>query len=206
MRFCLLFINTILACTSTLAATANFDDDKVGSPPDGWTTGVTGSGRAEWTIEADSTAPSKPNVLKQLGHGTYPYAAKKDVSIKNGYVEVKFKAISGKEDQAAGLIWRFKDGDNYYIARANALESNVSIYFTKNGKRNTLKYQDTEKIQANVWHTLRVEFNESKFIVSLNGKPVIEIEDKTFTDAGAVGLWTKADSVTAFDVFTYESK
>jgi hypothetical protein len=205
MRFCILAVTAFFVCNAT-AATVNFDDLKSGSAPEGWTTGVTGNGKATWTIESDPTAPSKPNVLKQSSEGSYPYAAKKDVSIKNGYVEVKFKAISGKEDQAAGVMWRFKDGDNYYIARANALENNVSIYFTKNGKRNTLKYQDTEKIPANVWHTLRVDFNDSKFTVSLNGNAVIEIEDKTFSDAGAVGLWTKADSVTVFDEFTYDSK
>src|SRR5713226_4350711 len=117
------------------AETINFDDAKPGALPDGWRGGTTGKGAPKWSVEADDTAPSKPNVLKQSGEGTYPWCVKKDVSLADGYVEVKFKPISGKEDQAGGIIWRWKDGDNYYIARANALEDNVTIYHTINGSR-----------------------------------------------------------------------
>lgn len=196
-------ILVILASAAAPAATINFDDAKANAAPNGWEAGATGNGQPRWTVEADATAPSKPNVLKQSGEGAFPYCARKDVSLKDGFVEVKFKAISGKEDQAAGLMWRFNDGNNYYVARANALENNVSIYCTKNGKRNTIKYQDTEKIPANTWHTLRVEFKGNRFKVSLNGKVYIDVEDKSFQDASAVGVWTKADSVTLFDDFKY---
>jgi len=187
------------------AETENFDSVKTGELPAGWSAGVTGQGNPKWTVAADETAPSKPNVLKQSGEGTYPFCVKKDVSIKDGFVEVKFKPIAGKEDQAGGLIWRFKDGDNYYIARANALEDNVTIYHTVKGNRSSFKSINT-KVSSNEWHTLRVDFKDNTFKVSFDGKAVIEAEDKKFSDAGAVGVWTKADSVTLFDDFKYEGK
>jgi hypothetical protein len=104
------------------AGTINFDDATAGQALTGWTATKTGSGEPKWTIEKDDTAPSKPNVLKQSGEATYPVCLKNDTGIKDGFVEVKFKPVSGKEDQAGGVIWRAKDGDNYYLVRANALE------------------------------------------------------------------------------------
>src|SRR5437660_12330060 len=126
-------ITTSVAMAQT--QTINFDNFKVGDPPPGWTATQTGSGHANWTIERDDTAPSKANVLKQSGEATYPVCIKDDANLKDGFVEVKFKPISGKEDQAGGLIWRAKDANNYYIARANALEDNVTIYNTIQGRR-----------------------------------------------------------------------
>jgi len=189
----------------TFAATDNFDNQKAGLVPEGWIAGVTGKGSPKWSVETDVSAPSKPNVLKQSGEGTFPWCVKKDVSIKDGFVEVKFKPIAGKEDQGGGVIWRFKDGDNYYIARANALEDNVTIYHTVKGNRSSFKNTDT-KVATNQWHTLRVNFISNRFSVLFDGKLVIEAEDDKFKDAGAVGVWTKADSVILFDDFTYEGK
>jgi hypothetical protein len=185
-----------------LAATISFDQDTAGTVPAGWRAGVTGRGSPKWSVEADTTAPSKPNVLKQSGTGTYPWCVKRDTSFADGYVEVKFKPISGKEDQAGGLVWRWKDGDNYYVARGNALEDNVSLYHTQNGSRKTLKYVDAS-VPGNTWHTLRVEFSGKKICVLLDGKAYIEMEDDHIAGAGAVGVWTKADSVTLFDDFSY---
>ena len=130
---------------------------------------------------------------------------KTEAALENGFVEVRFKPISGSEDQAGGLVWRWKDGDNYYVARANALENNVSLYHTTNGRRNTIKYVDAP-VAKNAWHTLRVEFSGRRINVALDGKSYIELEDSHIAGAGAVGLWTKADSVTAFDDFSYGSK
>jgi hypothetical protein len=185
-----------------MAETVNFDNDSPGSLPAAWTAGVTGRGSPKWAIEADSSAPSKPHVLKQSGSGTFPYCVLKDSSLTDGYVEVKFKPLSGREDQAGGVVWRFRNGDNYYVARANALENNVSLYYTENGSRKTLKYVDAPVLK-NTWHTLRVEFAGRKIKVALDGKTYIEHDDGHITGAGAVGVWTKADSVTAFDDFTF---
>ena len=185
-----------------MAQIINFDNDKPGSLPEAWSAGVTGRGMPKWAVEEDSTAPSRPNVLKQSGSGTFPYCVVRQSAIADGYVEVKFKALAGKEDQAGGVIWRFKNGDNYYVARANALENNVSLYYTENGSRKTIRYVDAP-VTPNAWHTLRVEFNGQSIKVALDGKTYIEVKDSHIAGAGAVGVWTKADSVTAFDDFQF---
>ena len=184
------------------AATLSFDQDAVGAAPAGWRAGVTGRGTPKWSVEADATAPSKPNVLKQSGSGTFPWCVRQDASLADGYAEVKFKSISGREDQAGGLVWRWKDADNYYVARANALENNVSLYYTQGGRRITLKYVDAP-VPRDTWHTLRVEFSGRKIRVIFDAKSYIELDDAHITGAGLVGVWTKADSVTLFDDFAY---
>jgi hypothetical protein len=189
---------------SAHAQTEGFDTMKPGTPPAGWECGLTGKGTPKWSIEADATAPSAPQVLQQSGSGTFPWCVKKDVSLADGHVEVKFKPMRGRQDQAGGVVWRWKDGDNYYVARANALENNVSLYYTEKGRRITLKYVDAP-VPANAWHTLRVEFAGTRVKVILDGKPYIELDDAHIKGAGAVGLWTKADSVTAFDDFGYSA-
>ena len=150
-----------------MAETVNFDADALGAPPRGWTITMTGRGDPKWTVEKDDTAPSKSNVLKQSGKATYPLALKDGTSIKDGFVEVKFKALAGSEDRAAGLVWRAKDANNYYVVRANALEDNVVLYKTVNGVRNSLDivgrkggYGVKVPVPANQWHTLRVDFVE----------------------------------------------
>ena len=200
---------TIIAMTiatgTAVAETVNFDGMKTGAPPPGWTATQTGSGAAKWTVDKDNSAPSRPNVLKQSGQATFPVCFKNDTSIKDGFVEVKFKPIAGKEDQAGGVIWRLQDANNYYIARANALENNVTIYHTIKGKR-TEKKRANMKVASSQWHTLHVDFNGNHFTVTFDGKKAIEWDDDTFKDAGKVGVWTKADSVTEFDDFRYASE
>jgi len=201
---------TLIICTglwsgTAFAETINFDDLKPGAPPPGWTATQTGSGLAKWSVEKDGSAPSKPNVLKQSGQATFPVCFKNDTNLKDGFVEVKFKPVSGKEDQAGGVIWRVRDANNYYIARANALEDNVTIYHTINGKRVAFKSINT-KVTSGAWHTLRVDFESNKFAVTFDGNKVIEATDQSFPNAGKVGVWTKADSVTLFDDFSYSGK
>jgi hypothetical protein len=188
----------------------SLESNRIGVVPEGWTATLTGSGDPKWTVESDGTAPSKSNVLKQSGRATYPLLLKNDSSIKDGFVEMKFKAVAGSQDRAAGLVWRATDANNYYVVRANALEDNVVLYKTVNGVRSPLDivgrkggYGTNVKVPANVWHSLRVDFKASRFSVSFNGKQLFEVEDSTFADAGKVGLWTKADSVTLFDEITY---
>ena len=207
MKLAVVMFFAVVATAAGLGTTenVNFDSAATGQPPAGWTATRTGSGDAKWTIEKDDTAPSQPNVLKQAGVATYPVCFKNDTSIKDGFVEVKFKAISGKEDQAGGVAWRLKDANNYYVARANALEDNVTIYHTINGRR-TEKKRANMKVAPSIWHTLRVDFQGSHFAVILNGKTALEWDDETFKDAGKVGVWTKADSVTLFDDFSYGAK
>jgi hypothetical protein len=188
----------------------SFESTRIGTAPEGWTATLTGSGDPKWTVESDRTAPSRLNVVKQSGRATYPLLLKNDTNIKDGFVEMKFKAIAGSQDRAAGLVWRARDANNYYVVRANALEDNVVLYKTVNGVRSSLDivgrkggYGTDVKVPANTWHSLRIDFKASRFNVSFNGKQLFEVEDSTFTDAGKVGLWTKADSVTLFDEVTY---
>lgn len=187
-----------------MAEMVSFDSFSAAALPAQWVCGVTGSGDSRWTVEADANAPSKPNVVRQSGVGDFPWCALKSASLADGYVEVKFKALSGRRDQAGGVMWRWKDGDNYYVARANALESNLSLYYTTNGRRNTIKYVDAP-VPKNTWHTLRVEFSGTSIKVSLNGKTYIDVQDNRISGAGAVGMWTKADSVTVFDDFIFSA-
>jgi hypothetical protein len=195
----------LLAAGAALGETITFDTDSPGALPSGWQAGVTGRGTPRWAVRQDESAPSRPNVLQQSGSGTFPWIVLPATSIENGYVEVKFKALAGKEDQAGGVVWRWKNGDNYYVARANALEDNVSLYYTAGGRRNTLKYVDAP-VAPKQWHTLRVEFSGQHISVALDGKVYIELDDAHIPGSGAVGLWTKADSVTAFDDFAFGSK
>lgn len=186
----------------TVPVSENFDQEIPGTLPAGWTGGVTGNGKPRWAVEADGSAASAPNVLRQSGFGTFPWCVKESVSIVNGFVEVKFKSEKGREDQAGGVVWRWRDGDNYYVARANALEDNVSLYYTAGGRRNTIKYVDAP-VPPQVWHSLRVEYSGSRIRVLLDGKLYVEEENSRISGAGAVGVWTKADSMTAFDDFSY---
>ena len=171
---------------------------------------MTGQGNPKWTVEEESTAPSKSKVVKQSGRATYPLLLKNGTSLKDGFVEVQFKAVTGTEDRAAGLVWRAKDANNYYVVRANALEDNVVLYKTVDGKRSSLDivgrqggYGAKVPVPAARWHTLRIEFAGSRHKVIFNGQTLYEVEDRTFSDAGQVGLWTKADSVTVFDNVSY---
>lgn len=195
---------------NAMAETVNFDDAATGAAPKGWTLTMTGRGQPKWTIEAEATAPSKPNVLKQSGQATFPVALKNGTSIRDGFIEVQFKAIAGSEDRAAGLVWRAKDADNYYVVRANALEDNVVLYKTIKGVRSALDivgrkggYGVKVAVPSGQWHTLRCEFAGTRFKVIYDGKPMFEVEDASIRDAGMIGLWTKADSVTVFDDLTY---
>jgi hypothetical protein len=190
--------------------TVSFESTRISATPESWTATLTGKGDSKWTVESDETAPSKSKILKQSGRATYPLLLKNDTNIRDGFIEVKFKAVAGSQDRAAGVVWRARDANNYYIVRANALEDNFVLYKTVNGVRSALDivgrkggYGVSVPVPANTWHTLRIEFEANRFKASFNGKQLFEVDDSTFTDAGMVGLWTKADSVTLFDQMTY---
>jgi hypothetical protein len=122
-------------------------------------------------------------------------------------VQVRFKALSGHEDQAGGVVWRWRDANNYYVARANALENNVVAYKVVAGRRTALAptgtpsgtYGVEAKVAARAWHTLRVEFQGTEAAVTYDGRRLFAVRDDTFLEAGKVGVWSKADSVTVFE-------
>ncbi|CAN5594164.1 hypothetical protein BH20ACI3_BH20ACI3_40510 [soil metagenome] len=191
--------------------TYNFDGDAAGQMPEKFHAGLTGQGaKGVWEVRADSTAPSQPNVLAQTSADRtsyrFPLAIADEGSFRDLDLSVRFKSISGRVDQAAGLVWRLKDANNYYIVRANALENNVVLYKVQNGKRTDLPlkgegrtYGKKTDVPSGQWSELRVVATGNLFEVFVNGHKLYEVEDSTFPDAGKVGLWTKADSVTHFD-------
>ena len=120
-------------------------------------------------------------------------------SEKNLRAEIRFKAVGGKVDRAGGIAVRVEDPDNYYIARANALENNVRFYRVVAGRRQQLGTADI-RVTSGEWHTLVLEAQGQRFSVTYNGAALFEVTDDTFTEAGGVALWTKADSVTRFDM------
>lgn len=205
MNLTLVMLMTVALAAAVAVDTVNFEQATLGQPPAGWTATRTGSGSEKWTVERDDTAPSRPAVLKQSGSATYPLCFKNDTSIKDGFVDVKFKPVAGKQDQAGGVVWRLKDANNYYLARANALEDNVAVYHVINGRR-TERMSAQRKVASNAWHTLRVDFQNTHVTVIYDGVKAIDWDDSTFKEPGHVGVWTKADSVTLFDDFSYGTK
>lgn len=216
LRPLLAFASAVGLAGCATAPRSDFDHATVGTLPVGWLAQITGSGEPQWSIEKEDSAPSGHWVLKQSAwtpKPSFPLCVQPAVSLQDGFVEVKFKPLSGTNDQAAGLIWRYRDASNYYVARANALEDNVVLYKVEQGKRKALDivgrvggYGVRDKVPAQQWSTLRVQFSGPRFRVFLNGKELFAVEDATFADAGAVGVWTKADSVTLFDDFRYGQK
>jgi hypothetical protein len=218
----LVAIGSILALAASCvcnAETLNFDNAQVGASPSGWTIAMTHNGGApRWEVLQDDSAPSKPNVLAQVSNdrtaGRFPLAIWDGASVKDGAVSVKFKAVSGSIDQGAGLVWRYRDPNNYYIVRANALEDNVVLYKVQNGERVSLApkgavsnaYGVKHKIPKQRWTGLSVEFHGSLFSVSIDGQKLFDVEDSTFSGAGKTGLWTKSDSVIYFDDFEVARK
>ncbi len=183
--------------------TWDFQADAVNSPPAGFTFGRTGQGReGRWIVLTDAGAPSGDHVLAQTDTDRtdyrFPLAVANAPEPRDLRLEVRCKAVSGKVDQACGLVFRFNDPDNYYVARANALEDNVNLYRVVKGRRREIKGWKG-KVTSNAWHDLAVEARGDRVQVFWEGKPIIDAKDETFRDAGKVGLWTKADSVTYFD-------
>lgn len=209
----------VVAVMPGLAELIRFDRAKPGAVPPGWTAGMTHQGGdPKWEVVKDDSAPSRPNVFAQTSvdttAGRFPLAVYDRLVIRDGTVSVKFKAVSGNVDQAAGLIWRYKNPDNYYIVRANALEDNVVLYKVEDGVRRALAPKGTPSktygvkhhIPKQTWNTLCVSFRNDTFVVSFDGQQLFEVQDSTFTAAGKTGLWTKADSVTYFDDFQVAGK
>jgi hypothetical protein len=196
-------LSPISVTAQTSGRTWNFDQDAVGKPAPGFAFALTGQGTVgQWVVMKEPTAPSQPNVLAQTSQDNtdyrFPLAIAEGISYKDLSLSVKFKAISGKVDQGAGLVFRLKDQDNYYIVRANALENNFRLYHVVKGRR--VQFAGANfKVSSQQWHEIKVEARDDEFKCYYDGQLKITSKDATFRDAGKVGLWTKADSVIYFD-------
>jgi hypothetical protein len=188
--------------------TWSFDAGQAGGPPAGFELGRTGSGPSgRWVVKAVPDAPSGPNVLAQIDADDtdyrFPVAVVREPAPRDLRLAVKCKMVSGKVDQACGLVWRYRDERNYYVARANALENNVRLYYVKNGRRKQLaSWSGT--VTGNAWHELRAEAQGARLMIFWDGQKIVDAHDKTFSEGGQVGVWTKADSVTYFDDLTWQ--
>jgi hypothetical protein len=213
------FLGALSLCSLATAEEIRFDNRLPGRLPPGWTAAMTHGGAApRWEIVRDESAPKPPYALAQLSRdrtaGRFPLVVWDSISIRDGNVSVALKTLDGAVDQAAGIIWRYQNPNNYYIVRANALENNVVLYKVENGVRLSIapkglpsrSYGVRHEIPRHQWHSLKVAFREGSFVVSFNGQQLFEAEDRTFTTAGETGLWTKADSVTYFSEFTVTGK
>lgn len=194
------------ALAQGLARRWDFQADREGAPPAGFRFARTGSGApGRWVVQADPTAPAGDHVLVQTdGDATdhrFPIAVAEGLTAKDVRVEVRCKPTAGRGDRACGVVVRYLDADHYYVARANALEDNVRLYRVVGGRREQLASW-SGPVASDVWHALALEARGDRLRVLWEGRPILEENDPTFPGPGAIGLWTKADSITSFDELT----
>ncbi len=190
-----------------------FEDAAIGGLPAGWQAGATNpQGKLEtWAVVRDRSAPSPDHALamKQPGEsnpfgrygGMFNLCWTHSLAFRDGEIQVRFKAVSGREDQGGGIIWRVRDSNNYYVARFNPLEDNFRLYFVRNGHRKTLASAQVS-LSAGQWHGMKIVQRGNHYSAWLDGKKWLEGSSDEFPDAGGVGVWTKADAVTEFDDFS----
>ncbi len=187
--------------------TFRFEDDPVGSPPAGFEFARTGRGaEGRWIVRADAESPKNHVLVQESADPTdyrFPLAVVKEGAHKDVTLSVRAKPVSGNVDQGFGLVWRYKDANNYYITRCNADEDNCTIYHVVAGRRRPFQNHNV-KVPTNTWHTLKLEAAGDHFVVWFDGQKVLDARDETFKETGRVGLWTKADSVIEFDDLAIE--
>ena len=192
------------------ATTWSFDADPPDKPPAGFSFGRTGGGKpGKWLVLAAVDAPSGGHVLAQVDADRtdyrFPVAVADSPSLADLALSEKCKQNSGEVDQGCGLVFRYQDADNYYLTRANSLEDNVRLYYVKKGNRQQIASW-SGKVKSGVWHDYKVEAKGDHVVVTFDGKQVLDATDKTFSQAGKVGVWTKADSVIYFDDLKLEPR
>jgi hypothetical protein len=208
MRWLNVLTAALIAATSVAAEGKaprfRFTKEEVGKLPAGWKAPQTGAGEGSvWKLVADKTAPSGTGlVLAQTAAGPsnlFNLCVAEDARYKDVEVRVAFKAVRGKKDQGGGILWRYQDPRNYYVARMNPLEDNYRVYKVVAGQRIQLETREDLPVPAGEWHVLTVKHTGDRIECHLDGKKQLEAKDDTFPKAGQVGLWTKADAQTYFD-------
>ncbi len=206
------FLAFVVSGCLSLAAAADsgkrdFETDALGQPPAGFEFARTGGGaEGKWVVRVERGAEKNHVLVQESADPTdyrFPLAVLKDGTYGDVTLSVRARPLSGKVDQGFGLVWRYKDANNYYITRCNADEDNCTIYHTVDGRRRPF-LNHSVKVATNAWHILKMEAVGDHFTVWFDGNRVLDARDQTFKDAGRVGLWTKADSVIEFDDFNVE--
>jgi hypothetical protein len=199
----LLISFAFIASTSRIV---NFDSATLGKMPAGWTAEMTNHGAApKWEVLRDGSAPTQPYVLAQVSNdptgNRFPMAIFDELSTRDSDISVRMKPLGGHAEQTGGLVFRFLDKDNYYLARANALDHSVALFKVQHGQRMPLCAGVHHDIPLNDWSILKVSVRGNRFQVYINHRRVLQTSDDTFSQSGRVGLWTMGDSVTYFDDF-----
>ena len=211
----LLIVMEIAGMTLAETRTMDFSRDMIDQSPKGFEFGLTaGVGKpGVWIVQADGTNQVLAQTDPDSTRSRFPVAVVSDVSAADVDLAVRVRPVSGRVDQAGGLVWRYQNQDNYYLVRANALEDNVVVYKVEGGKRTDLPvkgegrtYGKKTEVPSGQWSTLRVVVNAGLFEVYFNGIKLYDVEDATFSKPGKVGVWTKADSVTQFDDLTVATR
>lgn len=169
--------------------------------PAGWSAASTGPAGPLASWEARSDPELGPGLaLVRTNHAsssTYNLCWSAEPAFRDGALEVALRADSGEIDQGGGLAWRIQDARNYYVCRFNPLESNLRVYFVKDGARQQLASAEFEGA-AGAWYRLRIEHTGTRITCALDGRELLAVEDATHAGPGGVGLWTKADARTSF--------
>lgn len=181
----------------------DFETMTIGDVPTSWTISRTGQGDgSDWRIHVDPTAPAGSHVVAQRAaspHRIFNLCVSDAARLLDVEVSVAFKAVQGQIDQGGGVVWRYQDENNYYIARFNPLEDNLRCYKVVDGKRIQLVSQEGLSAPSGEWHTLTIQMRGDSIVCRLNDHQPLEVKDSTLNTAGQVGLWTKADAQTYFD-------
>jgi hypothetical protein len=198
-----LFAFALFASTGRIVT---FDSEQLGKTPRGWTVAMTNAGAPpQWEVRKDQSAATQPYVLAQVSsdptNNRSPLAILNDTMLRDGEVSVRLKPVAGREDQAGGVIWRYRDENNYYVARADALDKTVAVLKVQEGRRTVLIPGVKHEISANTWCILKIWARGNRFEVYLDHRRILQGRDNTFSTPGRVGLWTGGDSVTYFDDF-----
>jgi hypothetical protein len=185
------------------ATVYTFDNEAEGALPSGWAAAKTGEGAGSvWKIVADDAGGAMGRALAQTSaegpNALFNVCVLKDAKSTDVDLSVKVKAIGGVRDRGGGLVWRYRDENNYYVTRWNPLEDNFRLYHVVNGKRTQLANAEI-KLPPEQWHTVRAVQRGNHIQCSLDGTLLLDVMDDTIKDAGAIGLWSKADAVTWFD-------
>jgi hypothetical protein len=172
----------------------NFTEDQPGTIARGFQAAV---GRWEVVLDGDN------HVLAQKAKNddaTFNVALVDGTSYGDLDLSVRLRAVAGEVDRGGGLVWRARDAKNYYIARYNPLEDNFRVYKVQDGTRTQFRSAKVRGDEA--WHVLRVTMVGPRITCRLDGQTLLEVEDSTFSAAGMIGLWSKADAESYFDNLT----